>query len=182
MGILSYAVLAYTIAGFVVFWLVTGSGTIGEGGTWTTLGGIVWVGPIFAWFAVWVAGPRGELRRLWARPVRITIDRDGIAWTLSNLGAGTCSWSGLGGVSSGVDHRVRWRVVFGVDGTELFGFAAPLVDEATGRRAELPNLVSRARPDLFEPLDARHPGRACVRRSAPVIAEARERLTLDPMP
>jgi hypothetical protein len=182
IGIVTWAVLAYTFAGFGVFWLLTGSTRIGEVGTWTTVGGIVWIGPIFAWFVVWLVGPRGWLRHLWARPVRITIDRDGLAWTLANRSAGACRWADLGGVSSGVDHRVRWRAVFHRDGSELFTFAAPLVDETTGRRVQLPELISQLRPDLFEPLDPRHPERACVRRTAPVLASVSERLSLDPAP
>ena len=182
MGLLTIAVLAYTVAGFIVFWLQTGSTTIGHGGTFTPAGDIVWMGPLAVWGVAWLAGPRGWLRRLWARPVRIAVDRDGIAWTLANGSAGSCPWADLGGASSGVDHRVRWRAVFRKDGTELFTFAAPLVDETTGRRVQLPELISHLRPDLFEPLDPRHPERACVRRTAPVLANMRERLSLDPAP
>ena len=182
MGLLTVAVLGYTAAGFVVFGLQTGSTTIGHGGTFTGAGDIVWMGPLLVWGAVWLVGPRGWLRRLWVRPVRITVDRDGVAWTLANGRAGSCPWADLGGASSGVDHQSRWRAVFGRDGTELFGFAAPLVDETTGRRVQLPELISHVRPDLFEPLDPRHPERACVRRTAPVLADVRERLSLDPAP
>jgi hypothetical protein len=182
MGVVTWSTLAYTLAGFGVFWLLTGSTTIGHGGAFTGAGDIVWMGPLLVCGGVWLVGPRGWLRRLWARPVRITIDRDGLAWTLANRSAGACPWADLGGVSSGVDHRSRWRAVFYRDGKELFGFAAPLVDETTGRRVQLPVLISDLRPDLFEPLDPRHPERACVRRTAPVLASVRERLSLDPAP
>jgi hypothetical protein len=106
------------------------------------------------------------------RPVRITFVAR-IAWTLAT-DAGSCQADG--GASSGVDHRAKWRAVFHRDGGELFAFAAPLVDEETGRRVELPVLISHLRPDLFEPLDPRHPERACVRRTAPVLANVRDRL------
>lgn len=172
MAVVCLAVIAYTFAGFGVFWLRTGSGRIGEGGTFTPLGDLVWMAPLAAWgVAYFVIGRRGPLRALWVTPIRLTLEARGLSWRLSDGQSGASAWEDLGGVSSGVDHRARWRSVFGRDGRELMGFAAPLVDEATGRPVDLPNLVFLARPDLFEPLDLGHPGRACVRRDIGQLPE-----------
>jgi hypothetical protein len=180
MCLVTLSILVYTFAGFGVFWLRTGSTRIGDGGTFTGLGDLVWMGPIFAWGVVFLlVGPRGPFRALWSTPTRITLDRAGVSWRLRNGDAGSCPWEEFGGASSGVDHRAKWRAIFHRDGHELIGFEAPLVDEATGRKVRLPLLIVRARPDLFEPLDPNHPERACVRRAAPVLAEVRDRLVLD---
>ncbi len=178
--ILSIAAIVYTFAGFGVFWLHTGSGRIGDGGTFTLLGDLVWMAPLFTWGLVFVVvGPRGPFRVLWERPIGITLDAKGVSWRLTNGTTSACPWEEFGGASSGVDHRARWRHLFGRDGAELLAFAAPLVDEATGRKVRLPILIVQARPDLFEPLDPRHSERACVPRTAPVLADVHDRLVLD---
>jgi len=164
MGVVALGVIVWTFAGFVPFWLQTGSWRIGNGGTYTVAGGVVWLGPILVWGIVYALGPRSLPRRLWMPPIRVTVDRQALRWVLSNGTEGSTSWDGLGGVSYGVDHRARWRNVFDRDGGDLFTFAAPLVDEATGRKTSLPLVVGLARPDLFEPLDPSHPDRAVVRR------------------
>lgn len=53
------AVIAYTFAGFFVYWLITGSGTVGIGGRVSDLGSFIWAGPLFAWLTVYLTGRRG---------------------------------------------------------------------------------------------------------------------------
>jgi hypothetical protein len=43
--LITIAVILYVFAGGVVYWLVTGSSTIGVGGRMTPLGEVMWVGP-----------------------------------------------------------------------------------------------------------------------------------------
>lgn len=164
-ALMALAALLVLFGGFTVLWLATGSGTVGERGTFSPLGTTVWLAPLVACVAIYFAGPRGVLRVIWEPPVVLTLDDRGVAWTLPGPRTGFRAWDGLGGVSSGVDWRSPWRSFRDRSGGELLTVRGPFLDESTGRRAVLPTLVVGPRPDLFEPLDAVHPERACVRRS-----------------
>ena len=69
---ITLGVIVYVFAGFFVYWLITGSGTIGDGGTVSDIGGFVWFGPLFAWGLVCVVGPRGPFRRFWLEPIVVS--------------------------------------------------------------------------------------------------------------
>ena len=65
-GLVMVAVVIYTFAGFWVYWLKTGHTTVGEGGTVTTVGSLVWIGPLMAWYLLYaLIGDRGPFRVLW---------------------------------------------------------------------------------------------------------------------
>jgi hypothetical protein len=164
-GLVTLAALVILFGGFIVLWLETGSGTVGERGTFSALGSAVWVGPLAALVVLYFTGPRGALRVMWEPPVVLTLDDRGMAWTLPGPRNGSCTWDDLGGVSSGVDWRGPWRSFRDRSGGELLTVRGPFLDESAGRDAVLPTLVVARRPDLFEPLDVRHPERACVRRT-----------------
>ena len=166
MGLFAGGAVLWIFAGFGVFWLRTGASRIGDGATFTLAGDVVWMGPLVAWVVACMVGPRGPLRALWPTPGRLTLDPDGVSWTFPENRSGSCSWDELGGISSGVDRRARWRSLRSRDGGEIATLPGPFVDETTGRDADLPMAVLRFRPDLFEALDPPHPERACVRRAS----------------
>jgi len=166
MGLITLAAILWFFAGFGVLYLKTGSGTVGEAGTYTPAGDLVWIGPLVAWAIVFSLGPRGRLRVLWSDPVRLTVDDGGVAWQVPGQPEAACSWDELGGVSSGANWRSSWRSLWRRDGAELVTVRGPFVDEASGARVELSAVIVRVRPDTYEPLDPRHPDRACVRRAA----------------
>jgi hypothetical protein len=165
MGVVTLAAIAWLFAGFGVFWLRTGSGRIGEGGTYNLAGLVVWLAPLVLVRIGYVIGPLGPLRSLWEDPVRLVLDDRGVAWTLIHDPSGFASWDEVGGMSSDVDWRGPWRSLRRRDGAELVTVRGPFVDEATGRTVVLPTLLVRLHPELFEPLEARHPDRACIRRA-----------------
>lgn len=165
MGAFAIASTMWLFAGFGVLWLRTGSGTVGERGSFTLIGDAVWIGPLFVLTLAYMLGPRRWFRRLWEDPVRLVIEDRGITWILGNGKSGFGSWDDVGGISSGADWRGPWRSLRGRGGEELVALRGPFADEATKRPVALPKLLPWLRPDLFEPLDGRHPERACVRRS-----------------
>jgi hypothetical protein len=164
MGVFTLTAIVWLFAGFGVLWLRTGSGRVGEGGSFTLVGDVVWIGPLFAWAIAYGLGPRGPLRRLWEEPVRLLVDCRGVTWMLAHGGSGFGSWDDIGGISSGMDWRGPWRSLRRRDGAELLTVRGPFIDEATNRPIALPMIPVAYRPELFEPLDVRHPERACVRR------------------
>jgi hypothetical protein len=88
-------------AGFVVYWLVTGSWTIGVGGRMSNLGGLVWVGPLVVGTALILVGPRGRLRALWQPRTTLRVDPVGLAWEPERLGGrapGSVTWSDVEGL------------------------------------------------------------------------------------
>ena len=83
-------------AGFVVYWLVTGSWTIGVGGRISNLGGLLWIGPLIVGVALILIGPHGKLRTLWKPRLRLQVDRVGLAWEAEGPDgreAGSVAWS-----------------------------------------------------------------------------------------
>jgi hypothetical protein len=164
MGVFTFAAIVWVFAGFGIFWLRTGSGRIGDGGTYTLAGEVVWIGPLVAWAIAYRLGPHGPLRRLWEEPVRLLVDGRGVTWMVAHDESGFGSWDDIGGVSSGMDWRGPWRSIRRSDGAELITVRGPLVDETTTRPVALPMILVGLRPDVFEALDVRHPERACVRR------------------
>ena len=122
--------------------------------------------PLFLWAIAYYVGSRGPIRSLWEDPVRLVLDDRGVAWTLTGDRSGFASWDEVGGMSSDMDWRGPWRSLRRRDGAELVTVRGPFVDETTGRTVALPMLLVRLRPELFEPLDPRHPDRACVRRAS----------------
>jgi hypothetical protein len=81
-ALMALAALLVLFGGFTVLWLATGSGTVGERGTFSPLGTTVWLAPLVACVAIYFAGPRGVLRVIWEPPVVLTLDDRGVAWTL----------------------------------------------------------------------------------------------------
>jgi hypothetical protein len=71
--VLMMVVIAYTFAAGGVYWLKTGSTTLGVGGVLTPLGQALAFGPFFAWVPIYLlVGDRGPFRALYLP--RSTID------------------------------------------------------------------------------------------------------------
>jgi len=164
LGLILTAILVYTVAGFGVYWLQTGSTTIGQGGRLADLGGLVWFGPIAIVFPALVAiGDRGPFRALHDARTTITVGPDGIAWWTARAGDGHLAWPQVGGVSR---TRTRYRTterVFLRAGAEAVSFEGPFTVEGRPRSVSLPAIFLEARPTSFVPIDPRHPERGCVR-------------------
>lgn len=165
LGLGSLVALGYTFAGFGVFWLQTGRGTIGEDGyRFTTIGNILWMAPLFLWFVVFLIGDRGPFARLWLKRGTIEITANGMAWSDPCDGAGRVNWDDLAGVS-----ELNWGAstltsLFDQEGRTVVMLTRDFRRADSRRWVHVPVAVVAAQPGLFEPIDERHPVRGCVRR------------------
>ncbi|HEX5823285.1 MAG TPA: hypothetical protein VFY18_02395 [Candidatus Limnocylindrales bacterium] len=101
LQILLTVALIWFFAGFAVYWLVTGSWTIGVGGRMSSLGGLLWVGPLVIGLVLILAGPRGRLHALWRPRTTLRVDRLGLAWEAERpdgRAPGSVSWSDVEGL------------------------------------------------------------------------------------
>jgi hypothetical protein len=164
-GVVMVAVLIYTFAGFWVYWLNTGSTTIGDGGQFSRLGGLVWMGPLFAWCVLnFFITDRGPFAALYQPRSTIDVDDDGLSWWTPTA-AGQADWEAIGGVSCLGDGTGQLTTMYDPSGVELGSITGALADQRTRRAARLPDVILEVRLDLFEALNPRYPGNGCVRRS-----------------
>jgi hypothetical protein len=165
ISVVAVAVLLYTFAGFGVFGLQTGSGTIGEDGfRFTAIGTIVWMAPLFTWFVVFLVGDRGPFARLWLKRGTIDITANGIAWSDPCDGAGQVSWDDLAGVSELNARDATLTSFFDREGRTIAMLNRDFRRYESRQWVHVPVAVGAAQPRLFEPIDPRHPERGCVRR------------------
>jgi hypothetical protein len=163
LGLVAFAVLAYTFAGFGVYWLKTGSGTVGEGGTVSNLGALIWMFPLVISFpAIAFMGDRGPLRGLYERRTTVTVGPDGLAWWTAKGGDGRLAWSELGGASRIRGTYNTYEPVFALSGEEAVTLAGPFKVEGRRKSVSLPSIILEARPKQFMPIDPRHPERGCL--------------------
>jgi len=166
LGFLAGGAVVFTFAGFVVYWWRTGSGTVGEGGTISNLGALVWWAPLMIGFSTaWLIGDRGPFRALYVPRTTVTISADGLAWWTANGGSSLLAWSELGGVSRFGNGRVTTETVFDLSGKELATLEGPFVVDGSRRTTSLPTAILDVRPLEFLPLDPRHPERGCLTRT-----------------
>jgi hypothetical protein len=166
LGLLVAVVLVFTFAGFVVYWQGTGSWTVGEGGTISNLGGVVWFAPLMLGFpAALLIGDRGPFRALYRPRTTLTISADGLAWQTAASGSTSLAWAELGGVSRFVNRGVTTESVFDVSGHELARLEGPFTAEGSRQSVSLPVVILDWRPKDFVALDPRHPERGCLTRS-----------------
>ena len=166
LGFLAACALVFTFAGFVVYWWRTGSWTVGEGGTISNLGALIWLAPLMIGFTTaLLIGDRGPFRALYVPRTTVTISADGLAWWTAKGGASRLAWSELGGVSRFVNKRVTTETVFDLSGKELAALDGPFVIDGSRRTVSLPTVILDVRPLDFFPLDPRHPERGCLTRS-----------------
>jgi hypothetical protein len=171
-GLVAFATLAYTFAGFGAYWLRTGSWTVGEGGTVSNLGGLIWFLPAVAFAVVIVViNDRGPFTALYDARTTVVVGPDGLEWWTAKAGEGRLVWSCFGSVSRirAQDTRAREGTresVFELSGKEVVAFEGPFKVEGRRKSVSLPTIIFEARPDLVAPTDPRHPERGCVRRSA----------------
>lgn len=166
MGVLVVAVIVYTFAGFWVYWLRTGLTRVSDSGEISTLGELVWVGPLFAWMVVYFfIGNRGPFKALYLPRSTIDLDDDGLSWWTPSA-AGRVDWASIGGVSCLGDNSRQETKVFDPSGADVWSIIGVMSDDRTQRAARLPDVVLEVRLDQFEALDPKHPGNGCVRRSA----------------
>lgn len=162
-GLIALAIIAYTFAGFGVYWLKTGSGTVGEGGTVSNLGGLIWFFPLVIGFpAILFVGDRGPFRALYERRTTVTVGPDGLTWWTAKGGDGRLAWSELGGVSRITGKYSTHEPVFALSGEEVVGFEGPFKVEGRRKAVSLPSVILEARPKAFVPADPRHPERGCI--------------------
>src|SRR4249920_2948615 len=80
-GMLAAGAIVFTFAGFVVYWWRTGSWTVGEGGTISNLGALVWLAPLVIGFTtVLLIGDRGPFRVFFQPRTTLTVSADGLTW------------------------------------------------------------------------------------------------------
>jgi hypothetical protein len=161
--LITLALFAYTFAGFGVYWLKTGSGTVGEGGTVSNLGGLIWFFPIAIGFpAILFIEDRGPLRALYDLRTTVTVGPDGLTWWTAKGGDGRLAWSELGGVSRITGKYSTYEAVFALSGEEVVGFEGPFKVEGRRKSVSLPVIILEARPKAFVAADPRHPERGCI--------------------
>ena len=182
LGFLAMASILYTFAGFGVYWLRTGSGTVGEGGHVSTPGGLVWFGPlVIGVLAALLIEDRGPLRALYFPRATVSVSADALKWWTPRGGAGCLAWADLGGASRFVRGRDKTtETVFTVSGVEAASIEGPFTIEGTRRSVNLPSVILDARPRDFMPLDPRHPERGCLTRS-PRSPDLRSVEAVDPL-
>ena len=163
-GLILGVILAYTFAGFGVYWLKTGSGTIGVGGSLSNIGGLVWFLPLMVGFpAIALIEDRGPFRALYHPRTTVTIGPDGLTWWKARGGDGRLAWSDLGGAERVVGRFNTFERVFGLSGAEIVSFEGPFKLEGRRKAVSLPAIILEARPMRFIPADPRHPERGCIR-------------------
>jgi hypothetical protein len=166
MGAMGLGLLAYTFAGFWVYWLVTGQTRVGDGGTVTPIGGLVWLGPIMAFVLIHlVVQDRGPFRTLYLPRSTVKIGNGELAWRTPS-GAKRWDWDAIGRVSCLGDGTGQITMVYDPTGVELGSISGALVDQLTRRVTRLPTVIVEVRPDLFQAINPDHPGNGCVRGSA----------------
>ena len=162
-GLLILAVLAYTFAGFGVYWLKTGSGTIGVGGSVTNLGGLVWFLPLMIGFPAIVAvADRGPFKSLYEPRTTVTVGPDGLAWWTAKGGDGRLAWSDLGGVDRIKGRFATSESIFSLSGKEVVRLDGPFKVEGRRASVSLPAVVLEMRPNRFIAADPHHPERGCI--------------------
>ena len=165
-GILIFAALAYQIAAFGVYWLVTGQWTIGQGGRLTDLGSLLFVGPLLVVTAGLIAGPRPGLRRFFEEPVTVALSPERLAVRGGGLAQLVITWDAVGGISVVGTGQAATHVL-DVTARELVALPAWFDAVSTRRRTTLPELTMAMRPDRYRPLDERRPQRGCLLREVP---------------
>lgn len=116
-AIVGMAVVVYTFAGFFVYWLITGSGTVGIRGRVSDLGSVVWAGPLFAWGAVYLTGRRGPFIRLWREPVTVTVDSQTLTW-IGDGTTGCTSWDAVAEIRPSLRVTMRDAVFVEVEAAD----------------------------------------------------------------
>ena len=146
IGILSVALV---IAGFLVYEGRTGSWTVLPG-TLSGLGALVWFGPLAAWAALYVIGPRGPLDVLWRTPSTVVITADGLSLRDAAARA-PVPWTAIGSATTSIwAPSSRAGVVLrDVDGHAIVRLPGIVTRSAEGRRW-LIDLILAARPDRYE--------------------------------
>jgi hypothetical protein len=166
MGVLMAGAVIYTFAGFWVYWLRTGQTRVGDGGTVSDIGSLVWLGPLIAiYLAYAVVGDRGPFRVLYLPRSTVDVGHDGLSWR-TPAGAMRLDWEAIGGVSCLGDATGQATTVYDPAGIELGSITGAMVDTRTRRPSRLPEAILEVRLDLFEALNPKHPGNGCVRRLA----------------
>ena len=167
------AAVLYTLAGFGVFWLKTGSGTIGIGGTFTSIGSLVWLAPIFVVVAMAFIGDRGPLGVFFVPRVTLEIDESGLSWSVPPAGRGRLGWDEIVGISSLGAGVGASTFVYDREGRQVLSIDGEFRDERSRRRRNVPTLIISRKPEIFEAADPRHPERGCVRRDMVLSGEPR---------
>ena len=164
-GLLALATVAYIFAGFGVYWLRTGSWTVGDGGTVSNLGGLIWFFPAVGFLAIVLVRDRGMFRALYDPRTTVVVGPDGLAWWTAKAGDGRLAWSELGGVSRFKARYNTFEPVYAISGAEIVGFEGPFNLEGRRKSVNLPTIILEARPNDYVPIDPKHPERGCVIRS-----------------
>jgi hypothetical protein len=166
LGLLALATVAYTFAGSGVYWLKTGSGTVGEGGTVSNLGALIWFFPAAGFLLmILILKDRGPFRAFYDPRTTVTVDPDGLSWWTAKAGDGRLAWSDLGGVSRIKGRDSTYEPVYGMSAEEVIAFEGPFKVEGRRKSVSLPTIILEARPNNFVPIDPGHPERGCVTRS-----------------
>jgi hypothetical protein len=164
--ILLMSSVAYQFAAFGVYWLVTGSGTIGVGGTLTGIGDLLFVGPTLLASAGLVVGPRGWVRRFFHDRVVVTLSWDGLETRGGRPGERFVPWEEIGGISV-VGQGEQATRVFDVVGRDLITLPAAFNAGASRRNTTIAEMALAVRPDRYQPIDVRRPRVGCLLRSVP---------------
>lgn len=163
-------VIAYTFAGFFVYWLITGSGTIGIGGRVSDFGSVIWLGPFFVLGAVYLIGRRGPFAVLWREPIIVSVNGQTLAWEEEGR-SGSTSWDAVTEIRPRFTFLTTREAVFvsiaAADGHTIIDLPMTLTEvERVGwrrRKTTLLDLAVAYRPDRF-----RISGRALARKAVAI--------------
>ena len=172
--VFTLGVIAYTFAGFFVYWLRTGHTTVGEGGSLTGIGRIIWMAPLYPWFFVSLVGGRRPFHWLY-KPARVfEVSNRGLTQLLGHQIHTSISWDDVGGVSapSGSGFAAR-ASIYDESGKELLELPGYFVQVDNRRRITLAEVVVTQRPDRFEALDPANPHKGCVLRARTISSGGR---------
>jgi hypothetical protein len=153
--LITIGVILYVFAGFFVYWLITGSEKVGYGGRISSIGELVWMGPLFAWGVVLLIGRRGPFARLWLDPIIVSTSHDRLSWTHGD-NVGGADWDAIATIRRSLVEffrSQRYAVVAAADGSTIAKLPMWLTDmEQPGRRRRRVSVIDVAlvaRPDRF---------------------------------
>jgi hypothetical protein len=158
--------ILWMCAVFLVYYMKTGSWTIGVGWTILPPGDILFLAPMLTWLAVLIVGPRGPFRQLYDIPQNVEVDANAIRWVEKSGERREVDFRTLGGISLSDVRSGRRARLFDEHGADMGELPGNLVDLRSGRAALLSEVVVSVRPDRYEmlPTRFRQRSRSCALR------------------
>jgi hypothetical protein len=142
-------IVIYTLAGYWVLSLVTGSTNIGDGSQLTLPGKIALFGPLVAYVLALVAGDRGPLAIFYRPRVTIRVDHARLSWSKGGS-KGSLAWEDIGSIeASNAWTQAETAAVVDLAAHVVTRLPLGLVGTGGGHQRSLLDLAVETRPDLF---------------------------------